>query len=185
MIPTDALIVSTIHQLTINLPPVKVGNEIILPSTIVKNLGADASKADWKASRCDILWVLEVGTTHFYHLALFNLVLGLTSILLKSKKFKWWMAYMVTWPYMVLPPSWGDSKSIYRPVTISVQAIYISFSTALQVYKARFYNILWHELIACSRYVEFIAAILKFQMSTVNLKTWILSMLFCLNVKIL
>ncbi len=59
----------------------------------------------------------------------------------------------------------------HRPVTICVQAIYISFSTALQVYKATFYNILWHELIACSRYVEFIAAMLKFQMSTENLNT--------------
>ncbi len=31
---------------------------------------------------------LKVGTTHFYHLALYNLVLGLTDILLKSKLLK-------------------------------------------------------------------------------------------------
>ncbi len=45
---------------------------------------------------CDILWVymyLKVGTTHFYRLALYNLVLGLTDILLKSKLFKWWMLH--------------------------------------------------------------------------------------------
>ncbi len=41
----------------------------------------------------------------FYRLALYNLVLGLTDILLKSKLFKWWMSYMVTWHYMVMPPS--------------------------------------------------------------------------------
>ncbi len=34
---------------------------------------------------------LKVGTTHFYRLALYNLVLGLTDIWLKSKLFKWWM----------------------------------------------------------------------------------------------
>ncbi len=42
------------------------------------------------------VWVyiyLKVGTTHFYHLALCNLVLGLTNILLKSKLFRWWMSY--------------------------------------------------------------------------------------------
>ncbi len=33
------------------------------------------------------------GITHFYHLALCNLVLGLMNILLKSKLFRWWMSY--------------------------------------------------------------------------------------------
>ncbi len=32
---------------------------------------------------------LKVKMTHFYRLALYNLVLGLTNILLKSKLFKW------------------------------------------------------------------------------------------------
>ncbi len=77
---------------------------------------------------------LEVGTTH---LALFNLVLGLMSIFIEIQEVQ-----MMKGIYMVMPPSYGDNKSIYRPVTICVQAIYISFSTALQVYKARFYNIL-------------------------------------------
>ncbi len=36
---------------------------------------------------------LKVGTTHFYSLALYNLVLGLMDILLKSKLFKWWMSH--------------------------------------------------------------------------------------------
>ncbi len=103
----------------------------------------------------EYVYVSEGRYDSFHHLALYNLVLGLMRvILLKSKKFKWWMTY------------------------ISSSYLYILF-TALQVYKARFYNILGHEVIACSRYVEFIAAMLKFQMSTVNLKTWILSMLLC------
>ncbi len=45
----------------------------------------------WFRQSCDILWVyiyLKVGMTHFYRLALYNLVLGLTDILLKSKLFK-------------------------------------------------------------------------------------------------
>ncbi len=54
---------------------------------------------------CDILWVCiciwRIRTTHFYHLALFNLVLGLSSNFIEIQEFKWWMAYMVTWPYMV------------------------------------------------------------------------------------
>ncbi len=36
---------------------------------------------------------LEVGTTYFYHFALYNFVLGLTTILLKSELFRWWMSY--------------------------------------------------------------------------------------------
>ncbi len=36
---------------------------------------------------------LKVGTTYFYRLALYNFVLGLTDILLKSKLFKWWMLH--------------------------------------------------------------------------------------------
>ncbi len=42
------------------------------------------------------VWVYmypKVSTTHFYHLALCNLVLCLTNILLKSKLFKWWMTH--------------------------------------------------------------------------------------------
>ncbi len=36
---------------------------------------------------------LKVSTIHFCHLALCNVVLGLTNILLKSKLFRWWMSY--------------------------------------------------------------------------------------------
>ncbi len=36
---------------------------------------------------------LKFGTTHFYRLALYNLVLSLTDILLKSKLFTWWMSH--------------------------------------------------------------------------------------------
>ncbi len=48
--------------------------------------------SDLNVLYCDILYYeyvhLKVGTTHFYRLALSNLVLGLTNILLKSKLFK-------------------------------------------------------------------------------------------------
>ncbi len=46
------------------------------------------------------LWVymyLKVGMTHFYRLALCNLVLGLTNILMKSKLFRWWMSHDRFW----------------------------------------------------------------------------------------
>ncbi len=36
---------------------------------------------------------LKVGTTHFYHLALCNLVPDIMDILFKSKLFKWWMLH--------------------------------------------------------------------------------------------
>ncbi len=36
---------------------------------------------------------LKAGMTHFYRLALYNLVLALTDILLKSKLFTWWMSH--------------------------------------------------------------------------------------------
>ncbi len=73
----------------------------------------------------------------FHHLALFNLVLGLTSIFIEIQEVQ------------MMNGIYGD-MTLYshatiqggQPVTISIQAIYISFSTALQVYKARFYNIL-------------------------------------------
>ncbi len=136
---------------------------------------------------CDILWVCiciwRLVWLIFIIWPYLIWCLALRVILLKSKKFKWWMAYMVPWPCIVMPPSQGDNKSIYRPVTISVQAIYISFSTALQVYKARFYNILGtrhktrHDMsrLSAVTMMNLLQRCLKFQMSTVNLKTWILS----------
>ncbi len=55
-------------------------------------------KTFWGRGSCVISYeyiymYLKVGTTHFYHLALYNLVLGLREILLKSKMLKWWMSH--------------------------------------------------------------------------------------------
>ncbi len=86
---------------------------------------------------------LEVGTTHFFHLALLNLVLGLTSIFIEIQEVQMMNGiYGDMTLYNHATILGGQQVHIYRPLTICVQAIYISFSTALQVHKARFYNIL-------------------------------------------
>ncbi len=71
--------------------------------------------SEWCGTNCCTIYILlwypmsiyvsEDRYDSFYLLALYNLVLGLTDILLKSKLFKWWMSSMVTWPYMAMLPS--------------------------------------------------------------------------------
>ncbi len=77
-----------------------------------------------------------------FHLALFNLVLGLMSMFIEIQDVQMMNGIYGDLTLYGHATIIGDNKSIYRPVTICVQASYISFCTALRVYKARFYNIL-------------------------------------------
>ncbi len=68
---------------------------------------------------CDIqyeFYVSEGQYDSFYCLALYNLVLGLTTILLKSKLFKWWMSHGDMTDYghaTILVLLLGDYRYIY------------------------------------------------------------------------
>ncbi len=48
------------------------------------------------------IYVSEGRYDSFYCLALYNLVLGLTEILLKTKLFKWWMSYMTLYGHATI-----------------------------------------------------------------------------------
>ncbi len=63
----------------------------------------------------------------FYHFALFNLVLGLSSIFIEIQEVQMMNGIYGDMTLYGHATILGDNKSIYRSVTISVQAIYISF----------------------------------------------------------
>ncbi len=108
----------------------------------------------WSTMRL-VLWYpvweymyLKVVTTHFYRLALCNLMLGLTNILLISKLFRWWLWYNRLW-------SFHHHRGIVRTDYIGIYSSHTLFTSiigidylwtslfnlslfSLTVYKARF-----------------------------------------------